>query len=548
MKKKIYLNAIRIVCTSFLLAGSLKVFQNAFADSACPSSIENKKDPISFVAFKPEDLRHADGTPYRSMAEQMDILDEAGKVIRSLPAGEFLVDLNDFESKLNAWGYSLRIPAGKLIGGLYTCMATLNNQVQKTQELLRKDMPLTKQLNEFMPNFDESWKRYKADIPSWEELKKKSTDVNYSVYLPDKPSLAIAPPLRARVELKPLFKERPWPFNWGEGKDFNVFGKANLSVKASKLEATARGTLEMNGKIVGKDVGEILGIIANAESPGTDKMKASIEVRVAGKKILNYEKSGLSIREDNSNGFPVDWSTEYRFAIGPVPMRARIGFLGELGIKHGFSILPLHLGAYATPFTRSKAYAQVGADIYVGGAGVSGELTLVNLDVPLTADIEMQWDSSPEIKLDLRGSATVDALSGRLYSYVFVFYPSPWPPWKNKWNGEWDFFKWEGLKWKGNLFEYNAKYSPAGIVAKGDLKAEDVAEIQAVETEARLAELKNVANQYTFDVIKALSTDLNQEDVLRIKPETETLKTLWTNDIALLDSYSAELKNWIQRQ
>ena len=477
----------------------------------------------------------------------MDILDESGKILRSLPAGEFLVELNDFESKLNTWGYSLRIPDGNLIGGFYTCKKLLENQVEKTQELLRKGLPLAKQLDEFMPKFDESWKRYKADLPSWEDLKKKSTDVNYSVYLPDKPALAIAPPLRARVELKPLLKERPWAFNWGEGKDFNVFGKANLSVKASKIEATARGTLEMNGKIVGKEVGEILGIIANAETPGTDEMKASVEVRIVGKKILNYEKSGVSIREDNSNDFPVDWSTEYRFAIGPVPMRARMGFLGELGIKHGFSILPLHLGAYATPYVRSKAYAQVGADVYVGGAGVSGELTLVNLDVPLTADIEMQWDSSPEVKLELRGSANVDALSGRLFAYAFVFYPFPYPPWKKKWNGEWDFFKWDGLRWQGNLFEYRAKYTPAGLVAQGDLKAEDVSEMQNIDSEVKLAELKNVANQYTFNVIKEISTDLNRAEVVRIKPETEILKTLWESDISSLNSYQVELTNWVQR-
>jgi hypothetical protein len=521
---------------------------NAFADPVkCPENIDNKKPALAFSAFQPKDLHHPDGTPVQSMSEKIDILDEAGKVLKTMPAGDFLIELNDFEEKLNQSGYSLRNPSGNLIGGLYTCLKSLETQAQKTQEMLRKDLPLTQQLDQYMPRFDESWKRYKADIPSWDELKKRSNDVNYDVYIPEKPPLAIVAPIRLRTELKPLIKERPWPFNWGEGKDFNIFGKANLSVKASKIEATANGTLEVSGKIVGKDVGEILGIIASAESPGSDSLRAGVEVRVIGKKLLNFQKSGLSIREDNKVSYPVDWATEYRFAIGFVPMRARLGLQGSLGIMHGFAVMPLRLGAYAKPFARSNAYAQVGADIAIGGVGVGGELTLINLDVPLTADVNVEWDDEPEIKLALRGTAEVNTLSGRLYAYAYAYYPKPWPPWKDKWTGEWDFFKWDGLSWKGNLFEYEATYTSAGLVAKGDLKAEDVAEVQAITNEIQLTQLKDKANQYNYAVLKAVTEDLSNPEALNVIPETESLKSLWTSQSALLSSYQKELLSWIQR-
>jgi len=67
--------------------------------------------------------------------------------------------------------------------------------------------------------------------------------------------------------------------------------------------------------------------------------------------------------EENPKVTPAKAAAQFRFAIGPIPMAAEIGFAGSVGLKYGVQAAPLQAVAYATPYISTDAYAQLAVDI-----------------------------------------------------------------------------------------------------------------------------------------------------------------------------------------
>ncbi len=510
--------------------------------------VEHRKPARAYVPFTIHDIHDPETGASLGLAQEIKIPTEPGKPPLIMPAGDFLIQVNSLEEKLAPWGYSLRDVGQANLGEIQTCIALLASQADRIEEQLRKEKPLTQKLDDFSPRFDEAWKRYKDDIPSWEEMRKRADNQAYNVYLPPKPSLAVVPPVKQRVELKPMIKERPWPFNFGEGKDLHVWGQANFRVDASKVEAKAKGTLVAEGEVLGQRVGEIVSILANAESPGTGEMLAELKIAVLGSTIFSPRYKGAVIKDDQDQNFPVEYGMDYRFAIGPIPMRARFGFQGKVGLLWGYNILPLRIGTYTKPYIRTNAYAQVGADVGVGGVGAAGELTLVNLDVPVTADVYVEWNDEPQLKLEIVGSTELDALSGRIYAYVYVYYPMPLPPWRKKWEGDWTFFSWDGIKRTGNIFEYKATLTSAGLVASGDLTADDVAEIEGINAEARVIQLENASKNHAYAVLKSVADDFASVEEGRAIRVAIDMTALNNASLGKEKTLREDLETWLQRE
>jgi hypothetical protein len=509
---------------------------------------EHRLPQKPFVPFAISEIKHPQTGQPLSLTQEITLESEPGKDPIAMPAGDFLQKINEMEANLSPWGYSLRDTGEVTLGELATCVQLLQSQARSVEERLRKDLPVAAQLDQWTPRFQEAWNRYKSDLPSWDELQRRANDEAYNTYLPPVPPLAVVPPIKSRTELKPLFKERPWPFNWGEGKDLNVWGEANLKVRASKVEAVATASLTAEGKMLGKNIGQIVSIMAHAESPGTDKLKANFLIFGLGRQVFAWNHEGGGLNQKDNLAFPLEYVMDYRFSIGPIPMRARAGFQGKIGLAYGYNLTPLRVGAHAMPYARSNVFAQVGADIMIGGAGVGGELTLVNLDIPLTADVFVEWDDEPTVKIDIVGSSELTALAGELYAYAYVYHPKPWPPWKDKWQGKWAFFNWSGIVRKGNIFNYHGVLTSAGLVASGDLTASDVAEVQAVNAQARVAELEAKSNQHVVAVVKAVAAELSATSTLSVLSEKQKVQQLDVYVGEGLSNYKNELAQWLQNE
>jgi hypothetical protein len=102
----------------------------------------------------------------------------------------------------------------------------------------------------------------------------------------------------------------------------------------------------------------------------------------------------------------------------------------------------------------TKVYAQVGADIIIGGAGAGANLTLLNTDGSLNGAVSIEQDAGrgAYYKWNDSYSQSLNMLNGNVYVYAYIYVPC-WglPPWcKKEW--DWTIFSWGGFSASGTLF------------------------------------------------------------------------------------------------
>jgi hypothetical protein len=253
-----------------------------------------------------------------------------------------------------------------------------------------------------------------------------------------------------------------------------------------------------------------------------------------------WRSDGVRLERD-AKILNVDKSVSFRFGIGPIPCAVTLGFQGTAGLKYGAQLMPIQVLAYAEPYAALKAYAQIGVDIGIAGAGVGGELVLVQQSIPLTASVAMLFeDDQPKVALSIDGMSDLTCLAGRLYAYAYlnlIF---------DRWEGRWTLFEWEGFRVRMNLFRYEWEWSPGGVRARGDLSAEDVWEVREQEQGLRAVHAENESAARAHEVASAIARDLSGPRAREVhSAHARQMRATAALD-ASLQAYADTLRSWVE--
>jgi hypothetical protein len=482
---------MKIVAHTLLAAAMLAALVSPVRADRCSDLRLFPKTPLTFVPF--DRTNPQTGAPYGPG----DSITISGA---TMPAQEAFDGLDALERQLTAFGYTLRDTTEQVLAELGKCDQLLASQVTLAEKVLSDPAgPLS-------PDTTTEKIRRKLElamtmIPNWDALYDRIKDPNRDIYLPPVPTYTAPIPAPKRTELKPLAKERSWAWDMGDKNSLWVQVLASFRIDGSKTEVKSVAKGAINAALVGVWEGEVLGADATASAGGVEGTVASlgVKVRAIGKTVFSKTWTQRTIKEGDEKRFDVHPEWSWRFAIGPVPCKGTIGFVGAVGVKYGYEIVPIAISVYTVPFAASKVFAQVGADLVFASAGVGGEVTLINDYVTLQGSFAVSFEDQPSLVLELTGKNSVDCLSGRLYAYARIL----------GFSGTFTIWEWTGYRKDADLFKFRTTWGPNGVTAEGDLTAEDVMEVTADQEERRLVDLENASHQRVFEVFDATGRDLN---------------------------------------
>ncbi|WP_394825916.1 hypothetical protein [Pendulispora albinea] len=529
------MNRFKFTVTALTLAAAMIAGSSeARADFECKDIVYNKRDPI---AFKPFPLQHPKTGQKYLPNEEIEVA--PGK---KMLASQFFDQINDLEQKLNAWGYTLRESGAFTLQDLDECLALLQKQKEAIEKDLDKNPPKPWDLEARKKALEAKWQRYRDKIPTYDELAHKANSDAVKVNLPNPPPFTTPVPQAARVQPKDVMKRRTWNFEEGSKKTFWVAGEASVGIKGSREITAADAYGKFFAGFLGLWDGEVASASALAQSGKDIDTSLKLEVRLVGQTIWSPKFEGGQtkfLHHNDRKSWGVDKGLEWRFAIGPVPCKGRVGFRGEAGVGYGFDIAPTAVGGFAGPFAKADAYAQVGVDIGIAGAGVEADLVLIDDQLTLKGDASFEFVDQPKLELDLSASNKLSALSGKFSAYAYIDYLI------DEWRGNWTIWSWEGFNKTWDIFHFKYVWTPTGVRADGDVTAEDVMEIQAQNQELRLVEMENKSNARLHEVMKAAAEDMNGPKATQVLTERARVASLAQGIDGNITTYLQELRKWI---
>lgn len=537
------MNRFLIFTASFLLWQAAGGHASAADDCGQDGIITEMKEPILFQKFEMIDPE----TEKTYHPDDIIEVPEDGGGIKRIKASAYFERLNQIEQELNAWGYTLRGDFPQELSKLHVCAEALRRQAGNLGTKMPTGIPkspeeLKKQAEDWLALVDKTYEEYKKNVPTLEELYALADDETYDVYMPEVPVYsAPIPTIKPRpIDFK---KEKTVRLTGGSSGTFqaDLFGYYELG--ANRLEAAGKAGLRLDGAMVGLYSGELGQAEISARSPGSGNLKIHAFGSVVGKKV--FEKTladGGSLTWGDQFNEGVVYSVNYRFSIGPIPMKAEVGVRGSLGFQWGLTLVPLEVLAQAGPYAAIDGYAQVGADVGIGGAGVGGVLRVASFSLNLNGRGAFEWEEEPLVSLTVAATAEIELLAGELYAYAYYYIPKFGPPWKKRVENRFTFFSWPGMRQQGTLFDYKAIYSRNGLVATGQLSAEDVAEKEYVNRTVRLEAVEKEAGTSLHDVAKAVSEGLNEEATQGILMKAAEIELAGREFDQMLANYTSDLK------
>ena len=499
-------------------------------------TIQYRKSPIPYQAFPMSDPKT--GRTYQA-DEEIEITSTGQR--KKVKAKELFDRINQIEKALNEMGYTLRVGGQHTLEALNYCADLLNRQHALIRDSL-KDFIGDPFSAAWQQKVKDAWKTYTENvIPSWSELEAAAHSSDYYFKFPPVPPV-YAPSV---PDLKPaplnVWKEKRWSFEKGDAKKLKVSLAAGFSVKGNDtgLEAAADGLIK--GALFDKEK-EVLAVNASVTSPGAEAGKATVSFRVMGKDIFPpWTKSILGLDIKDKHEAAVDVSSSYRGALGPIPFKAEIGFKGITGFQWGFNVVPFQAQAYVQPYARAKGYGQAGADIMVAGIGVGGELTFIDVTIPIVGRIAIECSDVAQIVYSLKSDINLEALSGRFYLFAFLDYFFDKVEWQQ------ELLKWTGPKLEKTIFNYEGKLSSLGLVASGDLSAEDFAEMQQSNTLSQRVDALNTAEQDTYNklaqILGAIHADLMSDQQKNALVQTEIAQNAIQGQKKTLEAWTKTLSS-----
>lgn len=426
---------------------------------------------------------------------------------REVNAGEYYAELNRFEQEFNQLGYSLRDNVGEktIQESISRDQERFSPQLQKLQEAHQQlDINTINQLRQRF-DFNSVQQEVLQQVQLEQQIVQardaaKAGNINPGQIDPGRvftPRLnpAITPsinpsinkikqfkiPIRDRIDTTKIFryqdivKEVAWEqqsrdqakpatyygersFWFGDKSRFYAYLNARVDIKASG-RATQVNAEGKTGAYLFNNNAELIRGTANLQAPDAGDLSARVNVSMLGRSIYDRQFKAPKLQYSDSYSTSINQRiAEYRFAVGPIPMKASFGVRGAVGVRYALAAAPRYAYAKVTPFTNVQAYGEGGADIVVGGAGVGVNLTLLNDELELAAKANIRTDfQNRRVFLDTNfyGYNKLDALSGKVYAYAYIYRPDfGIPPWtKEQWN--WTIWNWKGFQQEGYLFNVN---------------------------------------------------------------------------------------------
>ena len=454
------------------------------AAQVSPSEIRvNARAPIAFQPFPMVDPKAR-----REVSADSIITLPDG---RRVQAGRYYAELNRIEQSLNQSGYSLRTMPDKLVfqesvierSALQPRIlqareaATSPGATMSSAQLMRRfSGPETLDSGQRVLMADELTPQAVAAVKGRSQ---PPTAVRPAP--PARPPVVsdrvIIPPGVLTVAPKPkvFHREQPWDWSVGSASSFQAYirGKVVTDLKAyplsdtsdaelfkSNTEASLNANAQAGGAILGKSADLVQANASFYAPANTSKpLNAKMGISVLGATVYNFNKD-----------FPAKWSTSdtlsYKLSVGvpfgvplgPVTVGGEIGARGSAGFEYGILLTRAGASGHVNPFVHTAVYGEGGASIYIGGAGIGVEMTLINADLHVYGKGTIGWFIKWMIFDELYCDYSLDMLSGRVYAYVYAYYPCdfigpiPTDICKKQW--EHNFWNWPGFKASGVLVDY----------------------------------------------------------------------------------------------
>ncbi|MDQ3232851.1 MAG: hypothetical protein M3Q07_13620, partial [Pseudobdellovibrionaceae bacterium] len=463
--------------------------------------------------------------------EILTIKDKDGNE-KKVVASELFKELNKTEESLNQWGYSLRSGEETVTLARWNyCLPGLQAQAKEISD------QISKEFNEIFKGekpWSDMWaavkKEWEDNAPSWEEIQEMADDKDFQVYAPQIP--VYQPP---SINFKPVEvnfkKEKSKRIAHGGNKSFAADLFAYYKAGASKLEAVGEAGVYLNVQIHTAYKGELARYSYIGRTPGTGPLEVTRVISFFdGKKVDTKPvvKMGLLSESDRINN-TISKSANWRFSVLGIPMAAEVGGRGEVGFKWDIRMAPFNVGFMVGPYCALDAFANLGADIGIAGAGVGGLVKIVEASLMLQGHGIFEYEDDPRVKLLLSLDTELKMLSGELYAYGYI----GWGPLKKE--GRYSFFDWKGIQKIGNLYKYEGLLTKRGLVARGNLDPEDILESNQLNEEVYVANLEELAAE-KFSALKEVSSWIVGEQNSKTLANAKAIESVATAQSNRIDS------------
>ena len=139
-------------------------------------------------------------------------------------------------------------------------------------------------------------------------------------------------------------------------------------------------------------------------------------MRVNSHEIMKYTANTSVALESAKNDFDTgtpDFGVSFPFMIGPIPCDATFGASLSMGFGLTYGPAPQSV-ARVEPHGNASAYGIVRATVYIASAGISSNVNIVDLRMPISANSVVRLADDAEPNLDLKlDREDLRALDGR---------------------------------------------------------------------------------------------------------------------------------------
>jgi hypothetical protein len=370
---------------------------------------------------------------------------------KRVTAKVYFAELNEFEKKLARMGHSIRDKGETVVLSRHRVNAA--EMEKKAKLIARHHLPFNVKTMRKPPRHADLPGRFKAqaqaDLVRVNALQKHlaggaakgaAKGVKKSPVNPGGAG-ASAPTNPAGGTVK------QWQHELGNRKVIGAILSAQLTTKGDKEGVSVQGSVEANAYLANKQL-SLLRATGSAGASKSGPGKATITVTVAGQTVYNKDfsvQSGEHKADKLSKTF--DQGVSFRFSLGPIPMSAKVGVSGSLGLSYFVGVQPLSVQAQFIPFAHVKAYAQCGVDAKVVKVGVRAKLQVIDFEMTVGGELVVQ--ATPGSGLSLKEHAYISnnlqMLEGELALYADIGFSFL------KKRFEHTFWKYKGFKTNGYL-------------------------------------------------------------------------------------------------
>jgi hypothetical protein len=293
-------------------------------------------------------------------------------------------------------------------------------------------------------------------------------------------------------------------FSVGDNKTAAAYLTGQMEVNVAQDAADLKGEAHAGVGLVNQKL-ELLTATVQAHVGGGTDANANLDVSVLGESLFHVNQAVKTTwNHHDQKTKTVEQSASFSFSLGGIPVSAKVGARGSVGVEFSVAVtaLPPLASAEVKPQASVDAYAQAGLDIVIASAGVEASLQLLHVSLTLGTEVGVKTDNQgPYLSLFVHAEDDITLLNGSLSFYLEIYVPSILDPTKEgphkdppgrgnagqsrpqpgigrsvldafftKKRYDFSFFNWTGLKKQGTLFNVPRKTPLPKVAAKSPAK------------------------------------------------------------------------------